>query len=355
MVNTDLFEITNSRINQAIDKGVKGLGDNIKDVAFTNQLRSSAGVFSVFKAHHNTKAITALLVGKDGSLVDFNTFKTEALKVSNKHLKSWLRTEYNTAVRRATVGANFQQYLEDQDLYPNLRWRPSRSETPRNSHERFYGLVLPVNDPFWVDNFPGNLWNCKCGFEQTTAEAGTVPKGENTIPNGLDGNPAFTGDIISKSHPYFKGVEDTDSKQLLKVLSKAKDKELTIWNQSNIDQRLGKTIESTVVQTKSITLLRGDVKTLFKKVTDPFLKSYVTVLEKDLVNWEYLGYSNVIEGKHNNIKLFTYYKTKYGKDTLYINVRIDDSLRERPYAVKITIDDSKLIKKDIPSEYKKKN
>jgi hypothetical protein len=355
LVNADFFEITNTRINEAIDKGVKDLGDNIKDVAFTNQLRSSAGVFSVFKAHHNTKAISALLIDKDGNLVDFNTFKKEALKISNKHLKSWLRTEYNTAIRRATVGANFQQYIKDIDLYPNLRWTPSRSESPRNSHEKLYGLVLPVRDPFWVDNFPGNLWNCKCGFEQTTAKAGKAPKSIYKIPNGLDGNPAITGDIIAKSHPYFKGVIETDSKQLLKTLSKAKDKELTIWNKSNINQLVGKTIESKMTQTKSITLLRGDVKNLFKKITDPFLKSYVTVLEKDLVNWEYLGYSNVIEGKHQNIKIFTYYKTKYGKETLYINVKIDDSLRERPYAIKLTIDNAKLIKKDIPSEYKKKN
>ncbi len=211
MVNADLFEITNSRINTAIDKGVNSLDDNIKNIAFTNQLRSSAGVFSVFKGHHNTQAISALLIGKDGNLVPFNVFKTEALKVSNKHLKSWLRTEYNTAIRRATVGANFQQYLEDIDLYPNLRWTPSRSETPRNLHEQLYGLVLPVNAPFWVDNFPGNLWNCKCGLEQTTASAGTAPKSKIEVPSGLDGNPAFTGDIIAKSHPYFKGVDNKGS------------------------------------------------------------------------------------------------------------------------------------------------
>lgn len=211
MVNADFFEITNSRINEAIDKGIKGLNDNIKNVAFTNQLRSSAGVFSVFKAHHNTQAISALLIGKDGNLVPFNIFKKEALKVSNKHLKSWLRTEYNTAIRRATVGANFQQYIEDKDLYPNLRWTPSRSETPRNSHEQLYGLVLPVEDPFWIDNFPGNLWNCKCGFEQTTTSTGTAPKSKFKVPNGLDGNPAFTGDIIAKSHPYFKGVDNKGS------------------------------------------------------------------------------------------------------------------------------------------------
>ena len=88
-------------------------------------------------------------------------------------------------------------------LFPNLRWLPSRSATPREEHVRFYNRVWAKTDPFWQQNQPGNLWNCKCDWEETddpcTAANPTTP----IRHNGLEGNPALTGQVFTDNHAYF--------------------------------------------------------------------------------------------------------------------------------------------------------
>ena len=50
---------------------------------------------------------------------------------------------------------------------PNIKWLPSRSVNRREEHEQFYNRIWPKDDPFWDHNQPGNLWNCKCDWQQT--------------------------------------------------------------------------------------------------------------------------------------------------------------------------------------------
>ncbi|MBQ5778822.1 MAG: hypothetical protein IIW13_02405, partial [Paludibacteraceae bacterium] len=59
-------------------------------------------------------------------------------------------------------------------------------------------------DPFWSQNQPGNLWNCKCDWEETSDP---VTDGNPTAPvrhDGLEGNPAQTRQIFSDNCAYVK-------------------------------------------------------------------------------------------------------------------------------------------------------
>ena len=86
----------------------------------------------------------------------------------------------------------------------------------------FYGLVLPLHHPFWRENFPGDLWGCKCDVEATdaprTPEAdipATMP--QSRAAKGLDKNPAHTGEIFTASHPYYTEAYD-GAKQAVRAL-----------------------------------------------------------------------------------------------------------------------------------------
>jgi len=48
------------------------------------------------------------------------------------------------------------------DLHPYLMYRIGPSVKHREEHERWDGLVLPKDDPFWDSHFPPNGWGCKC-------------------------------------------------------------------------------------------------------------------------------------------------------------------------------------------------
>ncbi len=64
-----------------------------------------------------------------------------------------------------------------------------------------------MDAPFWDKHHPGDRWNCKCTLEPTDEPVTDIPKPEDrekaTPAQGLKGNPAKTGQLFDKSHPYF--------------------------------------------------------------------------------------------------------------------------------------------------------
>ncbi len=304
-------------MEQAIGQSVK-LKYNVKNQTFINQLKTSSKVFSAFKNHHQSKALVALLVDQEGKVVSFGNFKKEALKVTEKYNKVWLKTEYNTALRRGGIGAKLQKFKEDERLFPNLRWIPSTAAEPRSSHIPFYGMVLPIADPFWVNQFPGNEWNCKCNVEQARAKAGSSPDRLQTSSEGLKGNPAFTGSLIGNKHQYFKGLNEGEKKQVGLIVQKETDQSVNTWAKQTIDADKGLSVTSKTLQTGKLIMLQKDIKTLLKKQEDAFVKTYITVLTDDVASWKYLGF----EKRKQN--LFTYYETCYGDQKLFVKMKIRD-------------------------------
>ena len=147
-----------------------------------------------------------MLLDDDGELRSFSDFTKAVRGIIGDYNLNWLRTEYDTAVIRARMTARMKEFMRDSDLYPNLKWLESTSAAKREAHVKLYGLVLPITHPFWVRVFPGNLWNCKCGITNTDDE----PNGDlfniddytDDTPAGLEGNPAITGQLFGKKHPY---------------------------------------------------------------------------------------------------------------------------------------------------------
>lgn len=150
------------------------------------------------------------MIDSDGNLKDYDQWVKDTASINAHYNKAWLRTEYDTAVLRAQMAADWKQFEADADVLPNLKWMPTTSVTPREQHRVFWseGLTLPIDDPFWNKHRPGDLWNCKCWLEQTDEPATAkkdLPK-ESEMPSpmpGLEGNPAKTEEIFSQDHPHF--------------------------------------------------------------------------------------------------------------------------------------------------------
>ncbi len=343
VANADLFQITNEALQGSIDSSID-LEYNVTNQTLINQLRTNAGVFAAFKSHKQTEAIAALLIDDQGEIVPFGKFKKEALKISDKYNKDWLRTEYNTALRRGSMAERFTRFKEDSDLYANLRWLQSTSGEPRGQHIKYYGLVLPIDHPFWAEQFPGVLWNCKCDIEQTDDKAGRAPSDWPEPPAGLEGNPAFTGELIGTQHPYFSGVPNSDGTVVSRLVQRDTEKRVSDWAKNTIDTVNGLIITNKVLHTGQMMIRRGDIKTLSRKITDPFLKTYPTVLSDDVDNWEYVGFAEVEPGKHKGVTKFLYYKTTYGDEEIFINVKLHPEYGERPYAISVGIDNKRIEK-----------
>lgn len=203
-----LFRETLRHINAAVSEGfVKAHFDPTSE--FARQIRSNNEIWSAFKVHRMQQDIASKMLDRDGNLKPFSTFARDVQSITDHQYKQWLRTEYDTAVLRAHLAAEYEQFEAEKDVYPNIEWIPTTSHTPGEDHRPFWGVVRPVGDRFWSEHHPGDRWNCKCGWEQTDRTPTSVPTlpdpiaKKSTPHTGLDNNPAVDGQIFGDSHPYF--------------------------------------------------------------------------------------------------------------------------------------------------------
>lgn len=79
-----------------------------------------------------------------------------------------LKTIYRANVRSARAAGQWQRIERTKKALPYLVYMIGPSENHRPEHEAKNGLVLPVDDPFWLQWMPPNGWGCKCRVRQIT-------------------------------------------------------------------------------------------------------------------------------------------------------------------------------------------
>lgn len=203
-----IFEETRKIFAQAVAEGIADSVEGGADVPgdeFLKALRESVDVFSAFRTHRMQNDIAAMMTDGKGQLKPFSRFAKDVRPYVSHKNRAWLRTEYDTAVRRAHQAADWQQFEAEKDVLPNLEWIPSTSPTPGADHRVFWGTVLPVDDPFWKEHRPGDRWNCKCELRATDKDCTARPHGteKDNPQSGLENNPGKDGHLFSDKHPYY--------------------------------------------------------------------------------------------------------------------------------------------------------
>jgi hypothetical protein len=152
--------------------------------------------------------MAARLLDENGDLKPFEQWLNDVQPIADHQVRQWFQTEYDTAVKRAHIAAEWRQFEREADVLPNLEWIKSTSIAPGADHQVFWGTIRPVNDSFWNSHRPGDRWGCKCSLRATDKEAtpvdvDDVPVMDRTKPaRGLDNRPEQDGQIFSDSHPY---------------------------------------------------------------------------------------------------------------------------------------------------------
>ncbi len=226
-INPDLYEAYSQNFRKAV-AGV--FGDNPSDLSI--QFDANVSRFAAYKAYHATRELADLEAGE---------IDTKGKAVLNKYNR-WQAAEYNTAVARARTARQWEDLQEDTTLYPNLRWLPSRSATPREQHMVFWNRVWAKDDPFWNENTPGSLWNCKCDWEETDEPVTDGNPVTKVTAKGLEGNPAKTGEIFTDECPYIKNSGQS-----------RKQKEEVEKNCERVAQNLTSSVNKQVMAGKSTT------------------------------------------------------------------------------------------------------
>ena len=185
-------------------KGVRGVFGDIKygdrHYDLLNRLERNVARFAAYKAYHATEQVKRALTAPGTA--------AQGLKRANAVLTAFNRyqtAEYNTAISRSRTAKQWVDFNDDDALrlFPNLRWLPSRSASPREQHIPYYNHVWAKEDPFWASNQPGNLWNCKCDWEETSDAPDADKVKVLNPPASLEGNPGETGEAFTDKSVYF--------------------------------------------------------------------------------------------------------------------------------------------------------
>ena len=77
-----------------------------------------------------------------------------------------LRVIFQTNMATAFAAGQWARIQSNKKALPYLRYNKSAAGQPRDSHRRYYGLVLPVEHPIWKQIFPPNGYGCQCSVSQ---------------------------------------------------------------------------------------------------------------------------------------------------------------------------------------------
>lgn len=167
-----------------------------------DQLRANVSRFAAYKSNYVKTAF------EDNS----KAFSGDDLKAANEESKnqfrSWTETELATASARARTAKQFSEFNEPdrKELFPCLKWLPSRAANPRITHRQFWDGVWRKDDDFWKRHQPGTEWGCMCDIEECDDEP-KEPENYNrddepTAPKGLEKNPYETGEVFTDNASY---------------------------------------------------------------------------------------------------------------------------------------------------------
>jgi len=176
------------------------------DEAMLTALRTNVFQFSAAKSYQQLQVMSEKLA----ETKVFSEFKKEAEQVFDIYNKTWLKTEYDTAIGQAQNIVKWQEIDKTKEVLPYLRYSaiidPNTSEICRPLD----GIVAKVDDPIWQKIAPLNHFNCRCLLLQEWDAVETVGREqiaeqvEKDMQPLFKHNPYFTKQIFDKSHPYFQ-------------------------------------------------------------------------------------------------------------------------------------------------------
>lgn len=213
-VSDDAIAHWTDRMMGAVEQGTgKKIGNtdlSKADQKMLNALQSNITEFNAFKNHAEIVELNLALFDEDGQLRTFDDFLKAARLIDNTYNVHYFRAEYNHAINSSMMISRWQQFQEEKEVTPNLRYEAIMDERTRESHRNLNGTVRPIDDPFWNTYFPPNGWNCRCEAIQTDEAATVVPEKKPVLDEMFRRNPGEEMKVFDTDKiPYAKQLSSS--------------------------------------------------------------------------------------------------------------------------------------------------
>ncbi|TWP30524.1 hypothetical protein ETU08_01830 [Apibacter muscae] len=225
-LSVDLVKKTYKDLSKGATKGWGNdfnelTGDNPPGDKTVQHLHQNIYRFSGAKTAAQAYEISQLLYTEDGKIRPKKEFMELVLKLNERYNRHYLETEYNTAIKAATMARQWVDFQQDAELFPNLKYKTAGDSRVRPEHQKLNGTIRPLNDPFWNKYYPPNGWNCRCYVVQT-AETVTEGREDDSVPKEFYGHVGKEEVVFSKNQTYFKVVKELGEGEFNKHFETAK-------------------------------------------------------------------------------------------------------------------------------------
>lgn len=227
IIDYPLIKATAAQLREALTVGYK-TPDNqdfdSKDYEMLFNLEKNVYVFSAFKNYQQLRSITDLLKDENGNVRSFSDFKQRAIALNDIQNVNYLKTEYNHALKSASMASQWVDIQRNIDVLPYLQFDATMDDRTTDICQGLEGVTLPVDDEFWDTYYLPLHWHERSVIRQiargkvTDKETIAAPDLQPMFKN----NVGKTGVAFPASHPYFetskvvnKELYDTSNKQYI--------------------------------------------------------------------------------------------------------------------------------------------
>lgn len=181
------------------------------DLELLTEMRLNIYLFSAAKTYQEIRTMSDALIDDQGRTLPFKKFREKADETYQLYNKTWLQTEYDTAIGQAQSARKWQIIESQKAVLPLLEYSAVIDSRTSEICRPLDGIIAKVDDPIWKRIAPLNHFNCRCTLRQLdegklTPEKKKKAKVEETeamMEDLFKMNPGQTGYVFSKEHPYF--------------------------------------------------------------------------------------------------------------------------------------------------------
>ena len=186
-------------------------GFSLKDTELLTELRTNIYLFSAAKTYQQIRTMSSALIDDNGTILPFKQFREKANETYDLYNKTWLQTEYDTAIGQAQAARKWNVIETNKDVLPLLEYSAVIDSRTSEICRPLDGIIAPVGDAIWKKVAPLNHFNCRCLLRpisegKLTSESVKKSKVEETegmMQDLFKMNPGIDGYVVSKEHPYY--------------------------------------------------------------------------------------------------------------------------------------------------------
>ena len=311
---------TSKELMKAVVSGYskKDIAYNTTDYNMLANLERNVYHFSAAKNYQELKTFTLAIKDDNGKIRSFSDYKQA---IDQIHLKynSWLETEYDAAIGGSQMASKWVDFPEGSIL----EYRTAGDSRVRDDHAKLNGTKRKKEDPFWNTYYPPNGWKCRCTAIELSNDTEETPLKDIQRPKIQDlwrTNTAKKGLVFPEDHPYYKGIPKEVLEKEKAIHAAVVRENVRSWSKENIPA-FGLKQKVTTAVFNELTVKRADIKTITGKPHEFSAEVYKNATRlDDLLNQSVYITSGIDNGKHPDVKLWHYFKTKIADSNSYINV-----------------------------------